>query len=85
MDIHMKRCLAAMRKADPLTHRKPSTEADWLRLQKARIEVAYHSFRSVGYNKSEAKKFAQLINGGQLGRKLLELAFESPDGEEAAK
>lgn len=73
--------LRALGCARPSSGYRPTTEAEWQRLQAAMIPFAAAMFEMGGVNRSEALRVARAIHGGAAGRLLLEISFSASEQE----
>ncbi len=75
MSTHDEKFIAIMREAMLASGSRPETDAEWKRLQSIMRRASVHLYRANGASKVQAQHLANLIQGGAIGRLLLETAF----------
>lgn len=80
MNKHVEKAIEMMNAAKPASGVCPQTEAEWVKLQHANVELQYAMFRSMGKTDKEARNLASVM-GGSAGRMLLELVFQMDNRE----
>lgn len=76
MANYFNKAVDMLKAAKPASGLRPETPEEWDKLLRANEELGYAIFRDGGMSKSEARKFAKQIYGGQAGRILLEMSFQ---------
>lgn len=81
MNKHEIKAFQMMKDAKPASGFRPETEAEWVALQNAQVEMGYAALRNSGKSDREARAMAHAIYGGPAFRKIMDIMYSDKPHE----